>query len=900
MLGLAVVPLAQLYGGGHALRTLVVVNRDSDRSLELGRYYAEQRGLPDLNICPIFTTNRINIEIAAYSNDIEGPVHAYVDAAGLSNQIDTVVFSFDIPYRIFVAPQSNNLMASLTATFYYGFFTSPNAFIFGCDLAAGSESVFFEGERSYADLPTLAAQRHYQAAMITASNLDVAKRLVDRSVAADHTVPSSSVYLLRTTDLNRNIQWVEFENVLFLGRFLDVPQTRVWLETNSISGQTNVFGVTAGATAHAWLGQNTALPGAFAEHLTSNGGHLVDSGPQMSILNWIQFGYAGSYGTVVEPCAYLVKFTSPRIHYWYARGFSLGESLWMSVKNPYQGIFVGDPLCAPYAVPPSVAWLGLTNGSAISGTLNVTGHVMAASSTRPVSSIMWARNGKHMGVLTNIPPQPGNVITVTINGTSRNYTVKSGDTLYSAATGLVAVLNSPPQGIFARAFGDRIELKQSTPGISALGWTCHASVSPGTASVATVQVALPATNFMETTSAAREGLLISGTSKSGDVVRTIITRLDGATFTNQIVVNVNGMPLFSIMAGLANAINANPNLQTAIGVEARYPRDGELWLFSRTNTWEGANLFVDFQVLPVTNDSLDASYSFADIFNDNADSTTARATIFLSSGVTQIMPSLLIDTTNWPDGPHELLLIAREGTGVGTEKEARVRVQVKNHDLECIIDSPPDRIYRLKSGVLTVDVSTASSANVTQLVLFVEGKQAAVAGMSAMSTNIALAAYGVGPLHVQAQAWDDAGNTSLSAFTVVQLYTDADGDGVSDQWEYRHFGSATNFNGQADPDGDGYSNYREFIADTEPTNSASFLSIHEITFDPGIRFPTSTNRLYRVQLNDTATAGLHNWYPAGPLFGGDGSVMTWLDVPTNAPAATNDFRLYAIEPQLMR
>jgi hypothetical protein len=69
----------------------------------------------------------------------------------------------------------------------------------------------------------------------------------------------------------------------------------------------------------------------------------------MSILRWLEAGATGSYGAVVEPCNFPGKFPSPGVairHY--LRGESLIEAYWKSVAMPGQGIFVGEPLAAPY------------------------------------------------------------------------------------------------------------------------------------------------------------------------------------------------------------------------------------------------------------------------------------------------------------------------------------------------------------------------------------------------------------------------------------------------------------------------------------------------------------------------------------------------------------------------
>jgi len=85
------------------------------------------------------------------------------------------------------------------------------------------------------------------------------------------------------------------------------------------------------------------------------------------------------------------------------------------------------------------------------------------------------------------------------------------------------------------------------------------------------------------------------------------------------------------------------------------------------------------------------------------------------------------------------------------------------------------------------------------------------------------------------RVWYTGGNPPFDeAFTVVRvsngficdtggLYYDWDGDGIPNWWEarYSRTGGKTGLNANDDDDNDGLSNYGEFVAYTDPTNSAS-------------------------------------------------------------------------------
>ena len=76
---------------------------------------------------------------------------------------------------------------------------------------------------------------------------------------------------------------------------------------------------------------------------------LTDS-PQMSALRWLEAGATASYGTVVEPCNFPGKFPDPVIvTSAYVDGATALEAYWQSVLMPGQGIFIGEPLAAPFA-----------------------------------------------------------------------------------------------------------------------------------------------------------------------------------------------------------------------------------------------------------------------------------------------------------------------------------------------------------------------------------------------------------------------------------------------------------------------------------------------------------------------------------------------------------------------
>jgi hypothetical protein len=112
------------------------------------------------------------------------------------------------------------------------------------------------------------------------------------------------------------------------------------------------------------------------------------------------------------------------------------------------------------------------------------------------------------------------------------------------------------------------------------------------------------------------------------------------------------------------------------------------------------------------------------------------------------------------------------------------------------------------------------------------------------------------------------------SYTVV-ANPDANTNGIPDVWETGYFGSTTNAEGAAgaDWDKDGLSNYGEWMAGTDPTNSTSAFRFTNVVQNVGagmvLRWSSESNRYYTVKLStnlqsDPFNDVLTNRVPANP------------------------------------
>lgn len=76
---------------------------------------------------------------------------------------------------------------------------------------------------------------------------------------------------------------------------------------------------------------------------------------------------------------------------------------------------------------------------------------------------------------------------------------------------------------------------------------------------------------------------------------------------------------------------------------------------------------------------------------------------------------------------------------------------------------------------------------------------------------------------------------------------DIDEDGIPDDWEYEQTGSTTGVVAFIDQDGDGFTGEEEWVTDTDPNNSNSYLRVSAYTNAAEVAFNSSTARQYQIE-----------------------------------------------------
>ena len=326
---------AQAQGRLTAADLGLLINTADPYSVAVGEAYARRRGIPEAHVLRISLPLRASLSLVEFEG-LNAQVRSHFGQA-----VQALALAWTQPYAV----ECNSITAALAMGF------QPEICKQTCAPSQASAYFNHAGTRPFTELgirPTM---------MLAARDVDSALALIERGIAADHSLPSvflpANAWFVSTPDAARNVRTALFPPQGMLRPWhVDVrreastalPPTlpRTLIYQTGLARVENLHAVD-------WL------PGALADHLTSFGGQL-DHAPgvgQMTALEWLDAGATASYGTVSEPCNHLQKFPHPQVllaHY--LKGATAIEAYWRSVAWPGQGVFVGEPLAAPFAPPP--------------------------------------------------------------------------------------------------------------------------------------------------------------------------------------------------------------------------------------------------------------------------------------------------------------------------------------------------------------------------------------------------------------------------------------------------------------------------------------------------------------------------------------------------------------------
>ncbi len=324
----------------------------------------------------------MEVKVDDFRDWILQPIQREIQSRRLDRQIRCIAYSADFPYAVSFASdvKSGNGFLTAASKFNVGSITgltfhhelvmrrSSNYTEFGANRYA--ENAFLSRDKARRPerfgptrsdggpdpAPLFSMMLGYTGGR--GNSVDEVVRSLTRSRFADGVFPRGTFYFMT----NQNVRATTRS-----GRFPESSQA-LRRERRNVEiaegvypiNRNDILGLMMGVSAFDWTKSNSRLiPGAICENLTSYGGILDELGTQTPISEFVRWGAAGTTGTVVEPYAIAAKFPDPVMHLNYVRGLTLVESIYASVRNPYQLLAIGDPLCRPWSNQRAIEVAGL-------------------------------------------------------------------------------------------------------------------------------------------------------------------------------------------------------------------------------------------------------------------------------------------------------------------------------------------------------------------------------------------------------------------------------------------------------------------------------------------------------------------------------------------------------------
>jgi uncharacterized protein (TIGR03790 family) len=726
----AVFTAGTVLAGGSGLNVIVVLNQNSTNSIQLANDYCEWRGVPPQNVLRLanWAGGAIEWSRTNFEAVLLNPLLAMISARGLTHQAECVLLSMDIPYRV----ASGGSYNSTTAVLFYGFKSNstpplpPGCLPASCSLPDASSNSYAFSELLFREArPNTASTNSFLAMMLTDDTLAGAELILSRGVASDSTFPTQTVYLVRTTDVARSVRYIEFDNAMFDTRVWG-GGSLVWTNTNS-TAFTNLLGLMTGLATLS-LPANAFVPGAVGDSLTSYAGCIGpgDSAGQTTLLAFLNAGAAGSYGTITEPCNYLEKFPDPLTYFYQQRGFCLAEAYYQSLRNPYQGLMVGEPLSAPFARPGTADWVSVTNGTVLSGQARLDVAFSAAATNLPLAQVDLFLDGTFLQTVTDLQPSAGNTLWVVFENQAVSYTVPTNATVASVTAGLAEALNAQSNSTQVQAWsvGDRLELQSPDPQSSGSNVTLNAFASLGSAAQLTTWLTPARPTFLDTTATGYLGVLVSNVPVVGDWLQLDFTKTNGTQVTVSVTNTTAGTTIAALTQSLVDSVNNNPVLQSADGVVATNFENAtycgivaaQFTLNAHSPGWPASQM----QVSLTASTNLLALPAGTHRLQDNLTDLRPRNHLYVSSGAVSLPVSVLLDTTRLPDGFHQLIAVAYEGTSVRTQTRVSRTVLIQNTALTAAFT--PLLVGTNATLEMGLQFSvTASATNISRIELFSTG-----------------------------------------------------------------------------------------------------------------------------------------------------------------------------------
>jgi uncharacterized protein (TIGR03790 family) len=376
LLGLCwLVPISAQTNQALAERIVIVVNRQAPDSLEIGQYYARQRGIPEANIVQLDAPTEETITIAQYAEKIANPLldamleQGWVTGVKASakdrygrerlsvsiHQIPYVVLIKGLPLRIANDP---NLLEDSSADLPKQFRVN-NGSVDGeialllappnTSMTALIPNPYFEKS----SIPSTAANRILRVSRLDGPTRADVIQLIDRTLEAEKIGLMGRAYVDTGGPHKAGDEWIRSAGEMLEAAHFDVDfeTTRRSLDYRDRLDAPAIYLGWYRSKAYAqWSAPSWPVPpGAIGFHLHSFSGTSLRS-TKTWLGAFVSQGYCITVGNVYEP--YLEYTHRPQILLEHLMdGGNFGDAVARSQPSlSWQSVAIGDPLYRPFKV----------------------------------------------------------------------------------------------------------------------------------------------------------------------------------------------------------------------------------------------------------------------------------------------------------------------------------------------------------------------------------------------------------------------------------------------------------------------------------------------------------------------------------------------------------------------
>ncbi|NCC50035.1 MAG: hypothetical protein EOM20_02345 [Spartobacteria bacterium] len=344
----------------------LIVNMASPDSLTLANHYVRIRGIPLENVIYVTTSSdtEVNVSERQFNDEIWIPVNEEIDRRNLRDRILAWAYSTGFPLKYADEGTPVISLQGITLTggvipdmdvVEKGAYSSPYYRGPGPDqhnlLPSKSFEHFVQSEKGFPSMVLGHTGRW-------GNPMPVAVNVLKKGTLGDGAKPRGTIYFVTSEDVRSTCRQWQYADASGMLAALNV---RSVISSNYPAKGTSIMGVLAGAMYINTSQMGTFMPGCMAEHLTSFAGDFSRD-DHTKVTGWLAAGATASAGAVTEPYALWPKFPSAFFYVHYARGCSLIESFYQSVRCPLQLLMMGEPLSKPWAQNMMLTIVSLNEG----------------------------------------------------------------------------------------------------------------------------------------------------------------------------------------------------------------------------------------------------------------------------------------------------------------------------------------------------------------------------------------------------------------------------------------------------------------------------------------------------------------------------------------------------------